>query len=77
MLPNWKTIHSNDGAQMSELVALMKGLGCEVRTEDHGGHKDVSVRCPQRKHIEVDSHQAATGWQDWLRKNGFETRHEH
>lgn len=77
LLPNWKTIHSRDAAQMSELVALMKGLGCEVRTEDHGGHKDVSVRCPQWKHVEVASHQAAAGWQDWLRNNGFETRHEH
>ena len=76
VLPNWKTIHAQDAAQMSELVALMKGLGCEVRTEDHGGHKDVSVRCPQWKHIEVASHQAATNWQAWLQKNGFETRHE-
>lgn len=77
VLPNWKTIHSRDAAQMSELVALIKGLGCEVRTEDHGDHKDVSVRCSKWKHIEVSSHQAAAGWQDWLRKNGFETRHEH
>lgn len=77
MLPRWKTIHSEDPGQMSELVALMKGLGCEVRTEDHDGHTDVSVRCPKWKHIEVTSHRAATVWQDWMRQNGFETRHEH
>ncbi len=77
VLPNWKTIHSRDAAETSELVALMKGLGCEVRTDDHGEHKDVSVRCPKSKHIEVASHQAAAGWQNWLRKNEFETRHEH
>ena len=77
VLPNWKTIHSRDSAQMSELVALMKGLGCEVRTKKHDGHTDVSVRCPKWKHVEVASHQAAAGWQNWLRKNGFETRHEH
>ncbi len=77
VLRNWKTIHLQDATQMSELVALMKGLGCEVRMEDHGGHTDVSIRCPQVKHIEVASHAAASGWQEWLQKNGFETRHEH
>ena len=76
-LRDWKTIHSQNAAQMSEMVALMKGLGCEVRTEDHGGHTDVSIRCPQVKHIEVASHAAASGWQEWLQKNGFKTRHEH
>lgn len=77
ILPNWKTIHSSNAAQLSELVALMKGLGCEVRTQDHGGHQDVTIRCPAWKHVEVTSHDAATGWQEWLRNNGFETRHEH
>ena len=77
VLPNWKTIHSRDVAQMSELVALMKGLGCEVRTVDHGGHRDVSIRCLKRKHIEVASHRAAVGWQRWLQNKGFETRHKH
>ena len=40
VLPNWKTIHSRDAAETSELVALMTGLGCEVRTDDHGHHKE-------------------------------------
>ena len=77
VMPRWKTIHSEDAGQLAELTALMKGLGCEVRTENHGGHTDLSIRCPKWKHVEFASHRAAVSWQDWLRKNGFETRHEH
>ena len=76
-LPRWKTIHTEDERQLSELAALMKGLGCEVRVEAHGGHSDLRVRCATWKHIEFNSHQAAASWEGWLKKNGFITRHEH
>ena len=75
--PQWMTVHIEDERQMAELVALMKGLGCEVRSEKHGGHADLSVRCAKWKHIEFESHKAAATWEGWLRKKGFVTRHEH
>lgn len=76
-LPSWKTIHIEDESQLPQLVAIMNGLGCEVRSEKHGGHADLSVRCPTWKHIELSSHRAATNWEGWLKQNGFVTRHEH
>lgn len=76
-LPNWKTTHVEDKNQSPEVVALMKGLGCEVQFDEHDGHADVTVRCSQWKQIELPSHKAAEGWQDWLQKAGFEVRHTH
>jgi hypothetical protein len=76
-LPEWKTVHFKDKAQMDEFVALMKGFGCEVRTEAHNGHVDTSVRCRDWKYIELPSHKVAQTWESWLAKSGFEVRHEH
>lgn len=76
-LPQWKTIHVKDQQQVPELVALMKGLGCEVRSEMHGEHADLSIRCAAWKHIQFSSHQAAATWEEWLKSYGFATRHEH
>jgi hypothetical protein len=75
-LANWTTMQGNS-AQLSELVALLQGLGCEMRSDERGERTTVSVRCPQWKHIELSSHAAAHGCEDWLRKRGFEVEHTH
>lgn len=76
-LANWQVRHTEDRAEAAELVAVLKGLGCEVRTEAHNDHDDVVFRCPEPKHIELPSHQVASGWEGWLKSSGFETRHVH
>ena len=76
-LPSWKTVHFKKKAEMEEFVALMKGFGCEVRTESHSGHVDTTIRCPKWKNIELPNHKVAQSWQTWLAKNGFEVKHEH
>ncbi len=76
-LADWQTTHVESANQLPQFVALMKGLGCEVRTDEHDGHGDVSIRCLEWKHIEVASHQIAAGWEGWLRNKGFEVRHDH
>ena len=73
----WKTMHLNDQEQIAELTAMLKGLGCELKSTQHSGHADLSFRCPQWKHIEVGSHQVATTWEQWLAKTGFEVKHSH
>lgn len=75
-LPQWKPIHIEDKRQLPEMVALMKGLGCEVKSENHDGHADLSVHCAKWKYLEFESHKDATTWEGWLKKNGFNTRHE-
>lgn len=76
-LANWKTIHADDQRRHAETVALLKGLGCEVKADGHDGHSDVTFRCPEWMHLELASHQAAQGWEDWLTRSGFEVRHDH
>ena len=75
-LPAWRTSQVDSAEQLPQLVALMQGLGCEVRV-DQQVRGTIRFRCPQWKHIELPSHQAAAGWEDWLRRAGFEVRHTH
>jgi len=75
-LPGWIVLHPRQEGEAKELVAIFKGLGCELREARHEGHSDISVRCPRAMHIEVASHEAAEFWQKWLAKTGFEAQHE-
>jgi len=76
-LADWKTMHIENRNQLPELIALMKGFGCEIRSDEHAEHEDIGIRCRQWKTIEVSSHKIAQGWEAWLKKNGFEVRHNH
>lgn len=76
-MPAWKTFHYDKKSDVDQLVAIAKGLGCEVREDKHGGHSDVVIRCREWKHAEFPSHVLATKWEQQLKKLGFEARHEH
>jgi len=73
----WKTVHFDDAQRADNHVSTLRRLGCDVRTGDHGGHIDVTYRCPEWREISLDSHAKAHTWQGWLNASGFETRHEH
>ena len=75
-LPNWVVLHPQKEDEAQELVAIVKGLGCEVREDRHEGHRDVSIRCAEWRHLELPSHEVAESWQKWMTTTGFETRHE-
>ena len=76
-MDQWRTLHFEDSRQASEIIAMMRGLGCELQTENHAGHSDIRIRCTQWKHNEFSSHQAAQIWEDWLKKQGFTVKHVH
>lgn len=76
-LPDWKTTHLENVTQAAEYAALMKGLGCEVRFDEHDGQSDVSVRCVQWNHVDFPSHEVASAWEVWLKNSGFEAQHRH
>lgn len=76
-LSRWETLHARDRGEADQLVAIMKGLGCEVRTDDHAGHSDIVFRCPRQMHLELPSHRVVTGWEKWLQQKGFRTEHAH
>ncbi len=73
-LADWKSMRNEDPGELAELVALMNGLGCEIRTESRSS---ISIRCRQWKHVEVPSHKVASAWQAWLKNSGFEVTHDH
>ena len=76
-LSNWSTTHARDQRESDEVVAILRGLGCEVKEERHDGHADVIFRCARPMHLELPSHQVALGWENWLQKTGFRTQHMH
>ena len=76
-LPRWSTQHFTDREQFDEFVSLMKAFGCEVRTDSHEDHVDVSFRCPNWNHVDFPSHEIAQTWETWLSKSGFEVQHQH
>jgi hypothetical protein len=76
-LTDWKARHIHDNNELAQLLALYRGLGCEVTTSGHNGHTDVKARCPEWMEIKVQSHDAANAWQKFLTDMGFEAKHEH
>ncbi|MEQ9411781.1 MAG: hypothetical protein RIK87_28960 [Fuerstiella sp.] len=77
LLPDWTTTHSRNQREADELRAILKGLGCDVRSEPHDGHEDIVFRCPRPMHLELPSHQVASNWEDWMKRTGFRTQHSH
>ena len=75
-LAKWKTTHAA-GDQTEKLVKTLKTLRCEVKVGSHGGHTDVQYRCAKWQALALKNHDAAHQWESWLKKYGFETKHEH
>jgi len=75
-LEKWKTTHA-EGDQGDKLVETLKKLRCEVKVGSHGGHTDVNYRCPKWQQLALKSHEEAHQWEGWLKKHGFETKHDH
>ena len=76
-LKQWKTVHFDDAKRAKTHYETVKKLGCEAKQADHGGHIDVTYRCPEWKEIALKSHSDAHKWEKWLKASGFETRHAH
>ena len=73
----WQTLHARNPGEEDQLVAILKGLGCDVRTDAHEEHSDIVFQCPQPKHLELPSHRVASDWEKWLQQKGFRTEHAH
>lgn len=76
-LSRWQTLHARNRGEEDQLVAILKGLGCDVRTDEHEGHSDIVFRCSRQMHLELPSHRVVTGWEKWLQQKGFRTEHAH
>ncbi len=76
-MTDWKSRHIHNNDELSQLLALYRGLGCDVQVSEHSGHNDVKVLCPSWMEVDMPSHEAAHAWQKFLGDMGFETKHEH
>lgn len=71
------TIHLDDANQAKSFEASLRKLGVQTRLENHNGHSDLTMSCPQWREAEFPDHATAHKWQDWLKSLGFETKHSH
>lgn len=76
-LSQWKAQHIHQANAAAEALVIYRALGCETEKAQHSGHTDVKVRCVEWREVELPDHQTAHAWQDYLKKAGFETKHEH
>jgi len=72
-IQNWKSKHMHDAAQVEKYVSTLKTLGCEVKTNPHNGHTDVSTRTVFWKTLALNSPEQAQQWIKWFHSVGFDT----
>lgn len=76
-LADWRAVHSGNEAQAKKLVTTLGQLKCEVKQSSHGNHIDIRYRCKNWQELQLKDHNSAHQWEQWLKKYGFETTHEH
>lgn len=76
-LMKWKTLHFEDAGSAQKYYKTFKAIGCECEQEKHNGHIDVRFRCTEWRSLTLKTHAEAHRWEAFLKKAGFETRHEH
>ncbi len=72
-LTKQRTMHLDDEKTARSYDRSLKRLGCESKLGGHGGHFDLTYRCPKWRAAEFDGHDAAHQWQNWLKTSGFDT----
>jgi len=72
-MASWRTIHGDGTKATTDLVTTLQKIGCEVKQDNHGGHTDISFRCPSWKTVSVQNDDQSNQWHQWLVGNEFET----
>ncbi len=72
-MAKWRTVHGDGTQATTDLVSTLQKIGCEVKQDNHGGHADISFRCPNWKSIPVQDDNQTNQWHQWLVNNEFET----
>lgn len=76
-LINAKSMHIDQQAAAQQYKNALDNLGCETSLGSHGGHFDLTYRCPNWQSAQFVDHQTAHKWQAWLQGLGFEVAHRH
>jgi hypothetical protein len=69
----WKTLHSSSSEEAEQSIATLKKIGCEVKTQEHGNHIDVSYRCVDWRSMKLSNSQLLNQWSGWCKDRGMET----
>lgn len=73
----WKRLHGDGSPNEAAFIDQMRRLGVDIRVDKHDGHSDISFRAPTWRDAHLASHDDADKLMGWLKRNGFEVRHEH
>lgn len=76
-LAEQKTMHLDDEKKAKSYDQSLTKLGCESKLGGHGGHFDLTYRCPNWREVAFDGHDEAHRCQKWLQSLGFEIEHAH
>ncbi|MEL7500162.1 MAG: hypothetical protein AAFN77_21360 [Planctomycetota bacterium] len=69
----WKTVHSESEQQAEQMISTLNKLRCEVKTENHGNHIDISYRCPEWRSMKLGTDSLVNQWVMWCGAQGMET----
>ncbi len=72
-MANWHTVHGDGTKATTDMISTLQEIGCEVKQDNHGGHMDISFRCPSWKTVNVQDDDQSNQWHQWLVDNEFET----
>lgn len=65
------TAHLKTEKEIKETTELLKKIGCELKTNQHDGHVDVSYECRYWKTITLKTPAEVAQWDAWLTSKGF------
>ena len=69
----WKTIHTSSKAEAEQTLRTLKRIGCEVGTNNHGDHVDITFRCEEWRSMKVKTYSLQSQWSNWCENQGMET----
>ena len=72
-----KTVHLHDPEQAKQIMNTLELINCQMTTNNHGNHLDLTFASPEWITLELASDEKAHGWEKWLKESGFETQHVH
>lgn len=63
--------HLKTDKEVKETTDLLKQIGCEVKSNKHDGHVDLSYECRYWKTITLKTAAEVKQWDEWLASKGF------
>lgn len=63
--------HLKTEKEIKETTELLKQIGCEVKSNKHDGHVDLSYECRYWRSITLKTPAEVAQWDKWLSSKGF------